>query len=174
MFKKAMLVMAALVGLTVSSVSAVSYDSKLTLGVESGGVKVSVSDVITPYTGFNLSLDVKKSPKVTLGEVSFHPVAVFAEQFCVGPVSPVVGRYVAGCVSIGGVATSYVGKLGVFTGTASGDGCIQVRMVAAADAVNNTYTVNPDPIGMQSNELTGSPLYVLVGRGTYWDCLFVK
>ena len=43
-----------------------------------------------------------------------------------------------------------------------------------ADAVKTTSTVNPDPIGMQSNELTGSPLYVLVGRGTYWDCLFVK
>ena len=174
MFKKAMLVMAALVGLTVSSASAVSYDSKLTLGVESGGVKVSVSDVVTPYTGFNLSLDVKKSPKVTLGEVSFHPAQVFTEQFCVGPVSPVANRYVAGCVSIGGVATSYVGKLGAFTAAARGDGCIQVSMVKSTNAVSNTFTVNPDPIAMQSNELTGSPLYVLVGRGTYWDCLFVK
>src|SRR3990167_9978285 len=128
MAKKIMLVMAALVGLMVSSASAASYDSKLTLGVESGGVKVSVSDVITPYTGFNLSLDVKKSPKVTLGEVSFHPAAVFAEQFCVGPVSPVANRYVAGCVSIGGMVTSYVGKLGAFTAGASGDGCIPVGM----------------------------------------------
>ena len=135
------------------------------------------------YAGFNLHVRAVASGGVALGGMSGDSAGSTivsgndpSSVFCHGSV-PVAGDYVFACTALNGQSTTTAGLLATLTVTASGNGCVSVRLVTvpssdAAFATLNTYTSNA-PIAsaeMQANIVGSGLANVLVGSGAVSDC----
>lgn len=156
----------------------------IALGATSGiSVPVNTTAATDAYAGFNLHVRAVASGGVALAGMSGDSAGSTivsgndpSSVFCHGSV-PVAGDYVFACTALNGQSTTTAGLLATLTVTASGNGCVSVRLVTvpssdAAFATLNTYTSNA-PIAsaeMQANIVGSGLANVLVGSGAVSDC----
>jgi hypothetical protein len=167
---------------TSTSTAAAGVGPDIALGTPSGN-QVPVNAVTTatsPYRGFNLHIHADVGAGVNLVSIAPSNVGTVisvagdsSDIFCAS--AQAVPDKVYGCAGIADQAITTGGLLATFVFNATGNGCIQARLVdvpvnTSVDLVLDTYTVDSNTATAQSNVVSQTPVNVLIGSGTADDC----
>lgn len=163
-----------------STVQAIGVGPDIALGTPSGASVpvLATTSAVAPYSGFNVHFAYSASAAVSVTGVGFSVVGSLlgapSDLFCSRLVTPDTLPYdrVVGCTNIAAGSSISAGLLLSVTFSASGDGCVLIRLQnTPGDANLGTYTVDAWDITPQNNVVdTTSQRAVLVGAGTIAEC----
>jgi sugar lactone lactonase YvrE len=167
-----------------STASAAGGGGVISLGAVDGNtIQVNVGAPNDPYVGFNLHIHVDVGEGVNLTSIDGGSTETVlsvtpdgSDIICASGLT--IPDRLFGCTGLADQAITTGGLLATFTLNATGNGCIQVHLVAVSDgtvgaSILDTYTIDATTSTAQSNDVSVAPSNVVIGSGSASDCLAI-